>query len=141
MGLNHFTGRGIPNGWQSKPAFFLLMAIVIVVTALPTFLVPRRLPSMSPEKINLPNKSYWLAPEHRASTWSFLRAQMAWFGCALLFVLLYASSQAINANLPGITQFDWQGTLYVLGGFLLFCIGWLIHLLHHFYNPPDSEIS
>jgi uncharacterized membrane protein len=138
---SHFTARGIPNGWQSKPVFFLLMAIVIVVTAVPAFLVPRRLPSMPPDKINLPNKSYWLAPEHREATWSFFRAQMAWFGCAVLFVLLYAASQAINANLPNIGQFDWQGMWYVLGGFLLFCTGWLIHLLHHFYHPPESGIS
>jgi uncharacterized membrane protein len=138
---SHFTGQGTPNGWQPKPAFFVMMALVIGVTVVPAFLVPRRLPSMPPDKINLPHKSYWLAPERRQTTFGFFRAQMAWFGCALLFLLLYATSQAIDANLPSVGRFDWQGMWYVLGGFSVFCIGWLIHLLRHFHNVPESEIS
>lgn len=43
---SHFSGYGVPNGWQPKPAFFAVMALVIAVTAIPTFLVPRRLPSL-----------------------------------------------------------------------------------------------
>ena len=89
---SHFSGHGTPNAWQPKPAFFRVDGIVIPVTAVPTFVVPRRLPSMPPDKINLPNKSYWLAPERREATFCFVRTQMAWFGCALLFVLLYATS-------------------------------------------------
>jgi uncharacterized membrane protein len=138
---SHFTGHGTPNGWQAKPVFFLFMAFAIGVTAIPTFLVPRRLPSMPSNKINLPHKSYWLAPERREATFAFFRAQMAWFGCALLFVLLYATSQAINANLPTIGHFDWQGMWYVLVGFLFFCVGWIIHLLRRFSHVPESEIS
>ena len=137
---SHFSGYGAPNGWQPKPAFFAVMALVIAVTAIPTFLVPRRLPSLPPERINLPNKSFWLAPERREETFRFFRAQMAWFGCALLFLLLYATSQAINANLPSIGRFDWQGMWYALGGFAIFCIVWLIHLLRHFQNVPESGI-
>lgn len=138
---SHFTGHGTPNGWQPKQAFFVLIAVVIVTSAIPTFVVPRRLPLMPPEKINLPNKSYWLAPERREETWRFFRTQMAWFGCALLLLLLYAMSEAINANLPSIGFFDWRGMWYALGGFLLFSILWVIYLLRHFYNVPKSEFA
>lgn len=138
---SHFTAYGQPNGWAPKPAFFLIMTIAVVVTTIPTFIVPRKISSLSAEKINLPNKEYWLSPEHREGTWSFLRVQMAWFGCALLFILLYATSQAINANLPSIRHFNWRGMLYVLVGFSGFCILWLVHFLRHFYTVPESEIS
>ena len=55
----------MPNGWQPKPAFFILIAVVILTPAIPAFIVPRRFPSIPADKINLPNKSYWLAPERR----------------------------------------------------------------------------
>jgi uncharacterized membrane protein len=136
---SHFTGNGTPNGWQPKEAFFLFTSLVIVVTAVPSFLVPRQLASLSPDKINLPNKSYWLAPEHREQTSRFFRAQMAWFGCGLLFVLLYAISQAINFNLPNVRHFDSRGMWYVIGGFALFAVTWIIHFVRHFCNVPSPD--
>lgn len=138
---SHFTGNGTPNGWQSKQAFFLMTTIIMAVTAIPTFLVPRKISKRSPDRINLPNKAYWLAPEHREETWRFIRVYMAWFGCGLLFVLLYGVSQAINFNLPNIRHFDSQGMWHVLGGFLLFALVWTVHFLRHFYNVPISNPS
>jgi uncharacterized membrane protein len=138
---SHFTANGTPNGWQPKEAFFLLTSVVIVLTAFMSFLVPHLITSLSPDKINLPNKSYWLAPERREETSRFFRAQMAWFGCGLLFLLLYGISQAINANLPSVRHFDSQGMWYVLAGFLLFIAAWTVHFLRHFYSVPPSHPS
>jgi uncharacterized membrane protein len=138
---SHFDAHGTPNGWQPKATFFILIGVVIVVCAIPAFIVPRRLPTMSAERINLPNKSYWLAPERRDETWRFFRVQMAWWGCALLFVLLYALFQAINANLPSVGHFNSEGMWYVLAAFLLFSVTWTIHLIRHFSKMPDSNSS
>jgi uncharacterized membrane protein len=138
---SHFAADGAPNGWQPKFVFFLLTSLVIAVTAIPTFLVPRKMAMLSPDKINLPNKAYWLAPEQRDETWRFVAAYMAWFGCGLLFVLLYGISQAINANLPAVGHFNSQRMWRVLVGFALFVIVWLIHLLRHFYKVPSSSSS
>lgn len=138
---SHFTARGIPNGWQPKPALFLLIGVVIMVSAIPAFIVPRRLPAMPADRINLPNQSYWLAAERREDTWRFFRAQMAWWGCALLLLLLYTMSAAINANLPSIGYFNWRGMWYALGAFLLFTTLWIVHLLRHFYNLPPTQVA
>jgi uncharacterized membrane protein len=136
---SHFNAHGTPNGWQPKPAFFILVGIVILTSAIPAFVIPRRLPSISPDKINLPNKSYWLAPERREETWRFFGVQVAWWGCALLFLLLYAMFEAINANLPSIGHFNSEGMWYALAGFLLFTIVWIVHLIRHFSKLPESE--
>jgi uncharacterized membrane protein len=138
---SHFTGRGVPNGFQPKSAFFCLIGVIVALCAIPAFLVPRRLPKLPPEKINLPYKSYWLAPERREDTFRFFRAQMAWWGCGLLFLLLYTMFLAVNANLPGIGYFNWQGMLLALGAFLLFTILWLTHFVLHFCNVSDSPTS
>jgi uncharacterized membrane protein len=136
---SHFAADGTPNGWQPKQAFFLMTSMVIALTAIPTFLAGRKISKRSPERIHLPNKAYWLSPEHQEDAWRFLNTQMAWFGCGLLFVLLYGISQAINFNLPNVRHFDARGVLYVIGGFLLFIILWLAHFLRHFYNLPPSH--
>jgi uncharacterized membrane protein len=135
---SHFAADGTPNGWQSKQTFFLLTAMIIAVTTIPTFFAARKISRRSPDKINLPHKDYWLSQEHQGETWRFISAFMGWFGCALLFVLLYSISQAINFNLPSIHRFDTQGMWYVLGGFLFFVISGLVYFVHHFYNVPPS---
>jgi hypothetical protein len=102
--------------------------------------VPLLVASVPDALINLPNKSYWLAPERREETMRFFRAHVSWFGCGLLFLLLYALSQAINANLPGAHHFDDSGMRYALGGFLFFAFAWLFIFVRHFYNvPPDHS--
>ncbi len=138
---SHFARDGTPNGWQPKQAFFLLTAIIIAITSIPAFFVTRSISKRPPEKINLPHKDYWLSPEHQEETWRFIGALMAWFGCGLMVVLLYAISQTINYNLPSIHRFDTRGMLFVLGGFILFVILGLVYFVRHFYVVPPSARS
>ena len=135
---SHFNASGAPSGWAPKSGFFVIMVVVVGVSALAGFLAPRLIQRKPASKINLPNKDYWLSPEHADETWSFLRAQMAWFGCAILFVMLYGTSLAINANLPSVGYFDSRGMIHVMLGFGAFCVLWLANLLRHFYNVPSS---
>lgn len=138
---SHFTAHGVANGWAPKQAFFGIMAFCVCLSAFVGFIVPRTIASRPTERLNLPNKSYWLAPEHRDETWRFIRTHMIWFGCALLFVLLMGTSQAIDANLPTVGGFNSQAMLGVMVGFGLFCVLWIAIFLWHFYNVPPSVKS
>ncbi|HTP69265.1 MAG TPA: DUF1648 domain-containing protein [Dongiaceae bacterium] len=132
----HFAANGVPNGFQPKELFFILMFVIVGLSAFVAFVVPSILSSKPPERLNLPNKSYWLAPEHRQDTFRFFRAQMAWFGCAILFVLLYGTSLAIKANLTAEHHFDSTAMLYLMTAFVLFCIVWVVAFVRHFNNIP-----
>lgn len=139
---SHFDFYGRPNGWQPKEAFFMVLAVVIAITGAIGFLVPKLIAVVPAELINLPRKDYWLAPERRGETFRFLRTWMGWFSCGVLFVLLYAASQAINANLPDHGPFGAQGMLYVLLGFVLLTTAGTVHLLRHFCQiPPPNSAS
>jgi uncharacterized membrane protein len=135
----HFSFDGTPNGWQPKDAFFLLMLVVAAgSTSIIAFLSPRIIASRTDNKINLPHKSYWLAPARREATLRFIAAQMAWFGCAVLFVLLFGTHLAIQANLSPDFRFDNDTMIKVMAGFLFLTLLWTIRFVRHFYRLPGD---
>ena len=139
---SHFAANGAPNGFQPKEVFFILMIIVVGRSGDVDGHRAIILSSKPPERLNLPNKSYWLAPEHRLETFRFFRTQMAWFGCAILFVLLYGTSLAINANLNTDRRFDSISMFYVMVVFGVFTLVWVIQFVRHFNKiPPHSQAN
>jgi len=135
---SHFDLYGRPNGSLPKETFFLGMALAIVMIGI-EFLLPIAVAAAPAELINLPRKDYWLGPERRKETFRFLRARLEWFACGVLFVLLDATSQAINANLPDNGPFRAKGMLYVLLEFLLVTAAGTVQLLRHFAGAPPRD--
>ena len=133
---SHFGYDGTPNGWQPKDAFFLIMLLAVGLTFSVSFLVPRRIAARPDDKINLPHREYWLAPARREETFRFIAAQMAWFGCAILFLVLFATFLAIRANLSPGGRFDNRTMMEVMAAFLFLLVLWLVHFLRHFYRLP-----
>src|SRR5437667_366923 len=74
---SHFNAQGVPNGWQTKSAFFAVFVGVSVLAVLVGFGIPRIISLMPPELINLPKKQYWLAPAHLAESHSFTSGRMS----------------------------------------------------------------
>ena len=133
---SHFDGRGVPNGWQTKPAFFGLFAAVSVLIAIIGFGIPRIIASVPPQLINLPNKRYWLAPEHLAETMAFLKAYFAWFGCAVFLIMILTFDYAIQSNLHPDRRPDVSRMWYILAGFLAFLVVWIIWMFTRFGRAP-----
>jgi uncharacterized membrane protein len=135
---SHFDRSGVPNGWMTKPLFFELyaagVALGIVVVFLPALTVAR-LPAYL---INLPNKEYWLAPEHRAETNAFLKRSFAWFGCAFLAVQVVGLDLAMQANLVSPPRVSSESMFVCLAVFLIWTVWWTIDLIRHFSVPKSS---
>jgi uncharacterized membrane protein len=132
---SHFGPSGLPNGWMSKPAFFAVYAAMVALAAVVGFIAPRSIQKKSPERINLPNKEYWLAPERRAETFGFFARSFAWYGCAVLLILVLAMGLAIQANFTSPPRMAAGSILAVLGGFIVFNVLWVAQLMRHFSNP------
>lgn len=136
---SHFNERGAANGWQPKQAFFEILIIVSVIVAVIGFAIPKVISALPLQMINLPNKSYWLAPERAAETMEFLAATCAWFACALFLFNILVFDYAIQINLdpqhpPNPARF-W----YVLAGFLVFVAAWTIRMIAKFVRPPRND--
>jgi uncharacterized membrane protein len=136
---SHFNGRGVPNGWQTKSAFFSVFVGVSVLAAVVGFAIPRIIAVIPVELVNLPNKRYWLAPEHLAETTEFMKIYFAWFGCAVFLIIILTFEYAIQSNLHPENKADASRMWYVLAGFLVFTIVWATRMISRFGRAPDSN--
>lgn len=133
---SHFNGRGVANGWQTKPVFFTVFAGVGALAAVIGFIIPRMIAALPPQQINLPNKAYWLAPDHLAETMEFLQSYIAWFSCAVFMVIILTFDYAIQSNLHPNNRSDTTRMWYILAGFLLFTTLWIVRIFKRFGRPP-----
>jgi len=132
---SHFNAGGVATSFMPKAGFFGLFLFVMIFASIPAFLVPWQIAALPNNKINLPNKEYWLAPERRAETIQYIGMRMGWFGCALLAFLLYGFHFAVSANLRPDHTFDSTSFLFGLGVFFAFIFVWLTRMLGHFRRP------
>ena len=129
---SHFNFEGTANGWQPKSVFFgiyggIIVLIVLIFSASALFMdrVPDTL-------INLPGKDYWLAPERRAETFSFINGQMLMFSNATLVFILVVFHFAIRANLTPQRQLSSSIMLPLLGAYIFFSLVWTLRFILRF---------
>ena len=132
---SHFGASGIPNGWMAKPQFFMVYAAMILPAAALEFWVSPRIANKPDARLNLPNKEYWLAPERRAETFAYFDSFFAWYGCAFLFVEVFAMGLAMRANFDTPPQLQTGPIVSVIAGFVLLNIVAVIAMLRRFSKP------
>lgn len=124
---SHFDWAGAPNGWMSRQQFLIVTAVLIVVFV-SLFVGVARIARLPDEKLNLPNKDYWLAPERRGKTMHLLCEWMRWFLVLTLSVLVLAIVAAVHANLSPVPHFE-RGVVVAMLALLCAApvmIAWLI---------------
>lgn len=102
----HFGFNGEPNGWMSRPACAAFTLGVAALTALicagSTYLSR----FCADSAINIPNRAYWLAPEHRQETYDKIFSLGLWIACLTtalfiaLHVLVVRANRANPVRLP-----------------------------------------
>jgi len=132
---SHFAASGIPNGWMTKSQFFITFAVVLLPALAVEFWVSHRIANKPDAKLRLPNKEYWLASERRAETFAYFETFFAWYGCAFLFVEVFAMGLAIRANFDTPPQLPTGPIVSDIAGFILFNIVAVIAMLRRFSTP------
>lgn len=129
---SHFGPSGMPNGWMTKPQFFMTFAVLLLPALLVEFWVASRLAKKPDARINLPNKEYWLAPERRAETFAYFESFFAWYGCAFLFVVAYTMGLAMRANFVARPLLPTGPIISVVGGFVLYNVAAVVVMYRRF---------
>jgi uncharacterized membrane protein len=132
---SHFGASGMPNGWMTKSQFFFTFAIVLLPALVVEFLLPYGIAKKPDAKLRLPNKEYWFAPERRAETFAYFDSFFAWYGCAFLFVEVFAMGLAMRANFDTPPQLPTGPTVSVLVGFVLLNVVAVVAMLRRFSTP------
>jgi uncharacterized membrane protein len=129
---SHFGITGAVSGWQTKAAFFAVELAMILLATVISFGVPRLIEAMPVSLINLPHKEFWLGPERREDTLSYIRMWSAWFGCGLLAFLLFVMELAYRANLHTPPHFNNAAFVPALLAFGILDTVLLMRLILHF---------
>jgi uncharacterized membrane protein len=130
----HFDAAGQANNWTSKPVFFLLEGIILLVIIFEFSVVPLIIEKTPEAKLNLPNKEYWLAPERRAGTYLVFRQFFEWFSVLLLLLFIIVNQLVFNANLRH-EDLNATAIWIVIVTFILFVIVSVAKLLRSFRIP------
>ena len=134
---SHFDAAGRPNAWSSRDEFFTLQIGVTLLIAALFIGIPSLLKSTPARLINLPNESYWLAPERREETMDRLASYFDVFACATVLLLLVVFELTSLASRGGSLATNYF--LPVLVSYLVFSAGWTVALIRSFANVPKES--
>src|SRR5438270_13960550 len=122
----HFVRSGAPNGWTTPGSFYQLSWVLILLLGAVFFLLPKLLYRLPVSVINIPHRSYWLAPDHRARALAMMEEQMNWMGVAVAVLQLAAMYLVERANLNPQRQLDTVAFHVIFIGFIVYMIGWFV---------------
>lgn len=120
----HFDGAGRPNGWMTRSGYAIFMGAFGIGLPL---LIWGLLPLLSrryPTRVNIPNRSYWLAPERREDTILFLKWHMGWLAVLLVLFSLATHHLILMANASHPPALPRTPFFFMLGCFLAGSVVW-----------------
>ena len=132
---SHFGPAGDANGWMTKSQFLLTYALVLLPALAVEFWLPRRIARTGGDRLRLPNKEFWLAPEHRSETFAYFDKFFAWYGCALLALEVFAMGLAMRANFMDPPRLPTMLIVSGIAAFVLFNVAGVIAMRRRFSKP------
>jgi uncharacterized membrane protein len=130
---SHFGFSGRPNGWTSHSRMIAGLTVLVLLFAAifaATFFfgrIPDRL-------INVPNKTYWLAPDRREATLLYISVWLRWFLVLTLAFLTLVVGLTFRANLHTPPQLSVAG-LGVLIIYLAAAVTMVVTLFMRLHRP------
>jgi uncharacterized membrane protein len=129
---SHFAASGAPNGWMTKSQFLTVYAITIVPALVVEFWIGRGIARTSKARLNLRNKEYWLTSERRDATFAYFESFFAWYGCALLLLVVFVMGLAMRANLTPTPRLPTGPTITALVAFAFFNVAAVVTVFRRF---------
>jgi hypothetical protein len=133
---SHFGATGFANGFMPR-GFYIRFMLAFAIGLPVLIVVASRLRFDKPgARINLPNRDYWLAPERREQTVSFLREHVLRLGATLVAFLCYVHWLVVRANeaQPAHISIPWLWS--GVAAFVVATLVWLKVLMGRFRNLP-----
>ena len=130
----HFDASGRANGWSSQAGFRAIIAVLIVIFAA-MFAGSGLLRRVPDRFMNLPNKSYWLAPDRRDQALAFISDWVRWFLVMAMSLLTLVIGMVLRANLVTLPRMP-DYVLWFLLAYLATTVAMVVVLVRRFRAPP-----
>lgn len=132
---SHFGSNGAADGFMPRDTYVAMMLVIAVGLPLLIAFLPGALASRGGKNLNIPHREYWLAPERRENTITFLRLHGQWFAAALALFLGHVHWLVVQANMLRPPQLSTFGMVAGLVAFFVFLGSWLVVLFARFRRP------
>lgn len=136
---SHFGLRGDPDAWLAKESFFKIYAITFGGLSLFLLAMSLGVRVMPAGLLRMPSKDYWLAPQRRAESLSYVSQSTLWISNATMLLLIATADGAFRANLAPRVRMpaDFWGWL---AAYLLFVVAVGVRL-HLRFRRRNGRIS
>jgi hypothetical protein len=129
---------GTPDRWGSPTQVLIVQASVVCLGTALFFALPELIRRAPSTVINLPNKEYWLLPEHRDSAAAKFAQWASSFGTAQNALML-ALQQLLAPHRDGTVAVASYLPVLAILGFLLFTLASCVWLLWAYRLPTHAE--
>jgi len=135
MVASHFDGAGHPNGFMPRSLYVALLVVIVFAVPLLLSIVPLIASGKAGERLNIPNKNYWLHPDRRDATLDYIARHARWFGYGVTIFLCYVHRLVVRANALQPAQLSSPALVAGLVAFFVALLAWLAVLYVHFRTP------
>ncbi len=132
---SHFDAAGRANGWMPKNGFFIMYAFIMALMFALFTLMPRLLLKVPVSMINLPNKGYWLSPEHREQAGEMMQRYLNTAGNLTMALIVSVFQMSFRANLDKEGRMPEFAPFAIIVFVVLMAI-WCVRFIRAFRIPP-----
>ena len=130
---SHFGTAGRPDTWSTKNFFVISYLVVVAVSSVFFLCLSLGLSRMPGSLINLPHKEFWLAPEQKEKTLTFLSQYFLRFASATALLLFAVFNQSMHVALGKAQAFSHPLVSLVI--YLVLILVWTVQVVIKFGNP------
>ena len=123
------------HAWIDRQTFVLLYAALVAIMVLASLGFRRFLNRIPWLMFSLPNKDYWMSPQQRRSSLSYVVKWVLWANNATLLMIIGLMHVTFMANRMSYPRFDRAMLSTILWGYLLLAVLWLLVLHQRFRKP------
>lgn len=132
---SHFAAGGAANGFMARGSYVTLMVALTVGLPLLFAVISSVIAKVPPERVSLPNRDYWFAPERRAGTLAFLQWHGTLLGVMIAVCLGFLHWLVLSANATQPPMFPESAFLTGLPVLLAAVAVWIGALFVRFRRP------
>ena len=133
---SHFDVTGQADGWCSKRSFVIVWGATLSGITLVLLTVTLGISKLPSSLVRLPNKEYWLAPQRKEETYSFVSQSTLWLNNGTVAFLVALMHLHFGTNTRPVPRLGGSCLLLIVA-YLIYTGIWCLVLSRRFRRPSS----